>query len=61
MTQISFRLTARHAAHGPVDIGWAPFRFDRIASTVLTALRATLESGWHRLRQAWRHSAALRE
>jgi RimJ/RimL family protein N-acetyltransferase/uncharacterized protein YjiS (DUF1127 family) len=61
MTQISFRLTARDAAHGPADIGWTPFRFDRIASTVLAALRAMLEGGFHRLRQAWRHSAALRE
>ena len=61
MNQISFRLTARHLAHGPADIGWAPFRFDRIASTVLTALRATLQFGWHRLQQAWRYSAALQE
>ena len=61
MTQISFRLTARDGAHGPGHIGWAPFRFDGIASTVLTALRAMLEGGFHRLRQAWRHSAALRE
>jgi len=61
MTQISFRLTARDGAHGPGHIGWAPFRFDRIASTVSTALRAMLEGGFHRLRQAWRHSAALRE
>lgn len=61
MTQISFRLTARDGAHGPGHIGWAPFRFDRIASTVLTALRVMLEGGFHRLRQAWRHSAALRE
>jgi hypothetical protein len=38
MHQISFRLTARHLAHGPADIGWHPFRFDRIASTVLMAL-----------------------
>jgi uncharacterized protein YjiS (DUF1127 family) len=60
MTQISFRLTARHAAHGPTDIGWAPFRFDRIA-TVLAALRTAIEGGWQRLQQAWRYSAALRE
>ena len=61
MNHISFRLTARHLAHGPADIGWAPFRFDRIASAVLTALRATLQSGWHRLQRAWRYSAALQE
>lgn len=61
MNQISFRLTARHLAHAPAVIGWAPFRFDRIASTVLTALRATLQFGWHRLQKAWRYSAALQE
>jgi GNAT superfamily N-acetyltransferase/uncharacterized protein YjiS (DUF1127 family) len=61
MNQISFRLTARHLAHGPADIGWHPFRFDRIAGTMLTALRATLQGGWHRLQQAWRYSAALQE
>jgi RimJ/RimL family protein N-acetyltransferase len=61
MSQISFRPTARHLAYGPADVGWHPFRLDRIASTVLTALRATLQFGWHRLRQAWRYSAALRE
>jgi uncharacterized protein YjiS (DUF1127 family) len=53
MNQISFRLTA-HPAHTPVAAGWTP-------GTVLTAVRAMLEGGFHRLRQAWRHSAALRE
>src|SRR3954470_4412996 len=53
MTQISFPLTT-HPAHTPVAAGWT-------SSTVLTALRAMLEGGFHRLRQAWRHSAALRE
>src|SRR3954454_10912660 len=61
MNQISFRRAARHLAHAPAVIGWAPFRFDRIASTVLTALRATLQFGWHRLQKAWRYSAALQE
>ena len=73
MHQISFRLTARHLAHGPADIGWHLGRslaprgvdlwvpYDRTASTVLMALRATLQGGWYRLQQAWRYSAALRE
>lgn len=51
MTQISFPLTT-HPAHTPVATGW---------TTVLTAVRAMIEGGFHRLRQAWRHSAALRE
>src|SRR3954452_23785620 len=53
MIQISFPLTT-HPAHTPVATGWTP-------STVLTAVRAMLGGGFHRLRQAWRHSAALRE
>ena len=57
MTQISFRLTA-HPVHGrPV----AAVSLRESPSTVLTALRAMLEGGFHRLRQAWRYSAALRE
>src|SRR4051812_2396862 len=53
MTQISFPLTT-HPAPTPVATGWTP-------SAALTAVRAMLEAGFHRLRQAWRHSAALRE
>ena len=60
MTHISFPLTP-HPAHTPVAAGWTPVRSAGIASTVLTAVRAMLEGGFHRLRQAWRRSAALRE
>jgi RimJ/RimL family protein N-acetyltransferase/uncharacterized protein YjiS (DUF1127 family) len=60
MNQIPSRLTAYHPAPTPVD-AWAALRFDRIAVSVFTALRTMLEGGWHRLQQAWRYSAALRE
>ena len=61
MNQISSRLTAHHPAHALADSGWAPLRSDRITRTVLKAPWELLQVGWHRLQQAWRYSAALRE